>query len=222
MAPAHAAYKEATKYFSEHLTRDECKRIWLASKPTMEDAIAAVEVAKTEYENRSQKGKPREWLLAFSSRVMHYKIVMDTLSQHHPEYVSLAWGAIKFLFLKQGLLNHEELIACIAKTLSRIAIVLPRVELDLNLYGQPRILIEVSQLYAQIIKFVQSAMRWYQKGKIAHGVASILKPFQISGKEIVEEITECSKRVEQLAVSAHRAETRSMHLRVLKLEQLAM
>ena len=81
---------------------------------------------------------------------------------------------------------------------------------------------EVSQLYAHIIQFVQFAVRWYQKGKIAHGVASILKPFQISGKEIVEEITECSIRVEQLAVSAHRAETRSSHIRILKVEQLTM
>lgn len=38
----------------------------------------------------------------------------------------------------------------------------------------------------------------------------------------MDEITECSKRVEQLAVSAHRAETRGMHLRIVKMEQLAM
>ena len=111
MAPAQAAYSEATRYFSKHLTHDECKRIWLVNKPTMEDAIAAVELAKTEYEKRSRKGKPREWLLTFSSRVMHYKVVMDTLSEHHPEYVSLAWGAIKFLFVVRKHLpyGHDEL-----------------------------------------------------------------------------------------------------------------
>ena len=65
----------------------------------MEDAMTAVEAARSVYEKRSRKGKPREWLLAFSSRVMHYKGVMDTLAQHHPEYVSLAWGAMKFLFM---------------------------------------------------------------------------------------------------------------------------
>jgi hypothetical protein len=37
---------------------------------------------------------------------MYYSVIMDTLSQHHPEYVSLAWGAIKFLFIvsKENLL----------------------------------------------------------------------------------------------------------------------
>ena len=71
----------------------------------MHDTLAAVEVAKAAYEKRSRKGKPREWLLAFSSRVMHYKSVMDTLAQHHPEYVSLVWGAMKFLFVVSSSLS---------------------------------------------------------------------------------------------------------------------
>jgi hypothetical protein len=73
--------------------------MWLAEKPTMQDVVAAVESAKSEYEARSRKSKAREYLAAFSSRVMYYGSIMDTLSQHHPEYVSLAWGAMKFLFV---------------------------------------------------------------------------------------------------------------------------
>ena len=65
----------------------------------MQDVITAVQAAQTEYETRRRKGKAREYLAAFSSRVMYYGAIMDTLSQHHPEYVSLAWGAIKFLFV---------------------------------------------------------------------------------------------------------------------------
>ena len=65
----------------------------------MQDVIAAVESAKLEYEMRSRKGKIREYLVAFSSRVMYYGSIMDSLSQHHPEYVALAWGTMKFLFV---------------------------------------------------------------------------------------------------------------------------
>lgn len=39
----------------------------------------------------------RKWLNIFASRVNYYGGVLDTLAQHHPEYVALAWGAIKFL-----------------------------------------------------------------------------------------------------------------------------
>ena len=65
----------------------------------MQDVITAVQTAQTEYEARRRKGKAGEYLAAFSSRVMYYGAIMDTLSQHHPEYVSLAWGAMKFLFV---------------------------------------------------------------------------------------------------------------------------
>lgn len=65
----------------------------------MQDVIAAVESAKVEYEMKSRKGKIREHLVAFSSRVMYYGSIMDSLSQHHPEYVALAWGTMKFLFV---------------------------------------------------------------------------------------------------------------------------
>ena len=32
-------------------------------------------------------------------RVQYYGNVMDVLVQHHPEYVSLAWGTMKFFFV---------------------------------------------------------------------------------------------------------------------------
>ena len=83
-------------------------------------------------------------------------------------------------------------------------------------------LMAVSQLYAHIIKFIQYAVTWYHKGKIAHSVASILRPFQIKGKPILDDITECSRNVDQLAMSANRAETRCLHEKVKELTRLAV
>jgi hypothetical protein len=65
----------------------------------MQDVKAAADDAQKAYEARSRKSKAQQHLAAFSSRVMYYGVIMDTLSQHHPEYVSLAWGAVKFLFV---------------------------------------------------------------------------------------------------------------------------
>ena len=97
--PARTAYITAKQYFSSHLTQDESKRVWLAEKSTMQDVITAVQIARSKYEERSKKSKVRESLAAFSSRVMYYGAVMDTLSQHHPEYVALAWGSMKLSFV---------------------------------------------------------------------------------------------------------------------------
>jgi hypothetical protein len=99
LSTASLAYNSAVDFFSSELTHDECKRIWLRDKVSMHDVKAAADDAQKAYESRSRKSKAQQYLAAFSSRLMYYGVIMDTLSQHHPEYVSLAWGAVKFLFV---------------------------------------------------------------------------------------------------------------------------
>lgn len=119
-------------------------------------------------------------------------------------------------------MNYEELLTQIAKTLTRIADVLPRSDLTAILYPTERVKEAVAQLYAHIIKFIQFAVRWYKKGKIAHSIAAILQPFQISCKDIVEEIAECSRRVDSLASAASKAELRDLHITVQQLAEMVM
>lgn len=42
--------------------------------------------------------KASKWLVALSERITYYGQIFDVLVQHHPEYVSLAWGTFKFVF----------------------------------------------------------------------------------------------------------------------------
>jgi hypothetical protein len=119
-------------------------------------------------------------------------------------------------------LNYEELLAQIAKTLTRIADLLPRSDLTATVYPTERVKEAVAQLYAHIIKFILFAVRWYKKGKVAHSIASILHPFQISCKDIVEDILECSRRVDSLASAASKAELRDLHITVQHLTEMAI
>lgn len=64
----------------------------------MKDVQEAVYEVKAIYE-KSKISKARVWLDKLSSRIMLYGTVLDTLSQHHAEYVSLVWGAIKFVLV---------------------------------------------------------------------------------------------------------------------------
>jgi hypothetical protein len=86
------------KEFRKEVSEEECSK-WLNSATTICDVEEAVISAKERYEKKSGKSRARKWLANCSSRLMYYSVIMDTLSQHHPEYVSLAWGAIKFLFI---------------------------------------------------------------------------------------------------------------------------
>lgn len=103
--PAREAYNDAVKAFNEKLTKDECKRIWLSDKIDIQQVQDAVTVARKSYESKSQQSKARKWLTKFSERIMYYSKIMDMLSQHHPEYVALAWGAMKFLVIVRPSVN---------------------------------------------------------------------------------------------------------------------
>ena len=99
MDPARDAFTKAKTIFSQNLTKDEQKKSFIRQKTSIEDILKVVNQAKDQYDQKSHTAKAWRWLSAFSSRFMYYGAVLDTLSQHHPEYVSLAWGAIKFIFV---------------------------------------------------------------------------------------------------------------------------
>ncbi|KAI2619517.1 hypothetical protein GGS26DRAFT_572530 [Hypomontagnella submonticulosa] len=212
--PAEEAYREAVESVQNELTVDEA--IWLRSQNSLADVKKSVDEALKEYQTKSRGSKARKWLSNCSSRVMYYGAIFDTFSQHHPEYVSLAWGAMKFLFI--AVLNHEELLVEISKAITRIADVLPRTELHSDLYPIRRIQEAVSLVYAKIIEFFIKAIKWYKKGKLTHSITSIAKPFSISFKPIIEEVTERSKRVDELANAASKAEIRDLHVTVVQLK----
>ena len=44
----------------------------------------------------SALGKIKEWLQGFAGTVLAYAPVIDVAVQHNPEFVSLAWAAIRF------------------------------------------------------------------------------------------------------------------------------
>lgn len=94
------AFEDGVKAFQE-TTRDPHKKN-LASgilvSYTIQDVLNSVQDAKAHYQNDRDHSKTRGYLSAFSHRVMHYGNVLDVLVQHHPEYTSLAWAAMKIVF----------------------------------------------------------------------------------------------------------------------------
>ncbi|XTI82906.1 hypothetical protein V2W45_1464303 [Cenococcum geophilum] len=170
------------------------------------DAVQEViDNAKARYEE-GKRSKARKWLALLSTRVLLYGRVLDVLAQQHPEYVSLVWGAIKFFFI--GVMNHEELIKELAKALCRIADALPQAELQVFLYPTNNIRQLVVTLYTQIVKFVQRAATWYSGGKAKHFVTAFTRPYNLRFKDLVEEITETSGKIDRLALSMAMAELR--------------
>jgi hypothetical protein len=111
----------------------------------------------------------------------------------------------------QGVLNQEELINELSKALCYIADTLPHVELKAVLFPTPLMKTLVATLYAHIINFVQRAIKWYKEGKIKHAITSITRPLSLRFQDLVDEIRESSRKVDQLAASLSLAEQRRMH-----------
>ncbi|KAF6794262.1 hypothetical protein CSOJ01_13713 [Colletotrichum sojae] len=116
--PAQAAYDSAVDILRKELTADEYQDIQKIGHNSLKDVQTAVGAALEGYQKRTKGHKVRAWLASCSSRVMYYGgqhpevsvspiafrtdcgvAIFDTFAQHHPEYVSLAWGTLKFLFV---------------------------------------------------------------------------------------------------------------------------
>jgi hypothetical protein len=224
------AYENAKSIFTEELTEDENKKTFVRENSGLEDVLQTLAVAKAKYDAK-QTSKARKWLGIFSSKVMFYASVLDVLVQHHPEYVSLVWGAMRLLFAVcrpflvqvmeptsliylQGVINQEETMRELSKSFSQIADILPRTDLSLVLYPTDLMKETIAKLYAYIIKFVIHAVRWYKQGKLAHAWAAVAKPWALCFKTHFEDIAEQAQQIEALARSASRAELRDTHLEI--------
>ena len=96
---AHEAYLGAIRYLKDELRGNEKLPEILSSHTKIEDINDSVNKAKEKYERLSKEKNVQRWLRAFSARIMYYGQVLDVLSQHHPEYVALAWGTVKFVLM---------------------------------------------------------------------------------------------------------------------------
>lgn len=96
---AQAAYDEALRNFEQELGNKE-DIAWLNGQTTMTGVLSAVRQARSRACPADSKWtKISARLDEISSRIIFYGGVLDALSQHHPEYVGLAWGAIKFVLM---------------------------------------------------------------------------------------------------------------------------
>ncbi len=74
------------------------KLTWVRDKACMTDITALLADLQQKDDNKPES-KARKWLAVFSRKIIYYGTVLDVLVQQYPEYVSLAWGTMKFLFI---------------------------------------------------------------------------------------------------------------------------
>jgi hypothetical protein len=73
---------------------------WAKNHTTIDEIWVIVQQVKEKYDNKCEEHTgARASMERLSCRVMYYGKVFDSLAQHHPEYVGLAWGAVKLVLM---------------------------------------------------------------------------------------------------------------------------
>lgn len=113
---------------------------------------------------------------------------------------------------------HQELSSKIAEAFATIASVLPEMDfISRQLYPVPRIQHTLATLYAHVIDFCITAVKWYQKatkGFLRKAFAAIKTPWPLEFEHIVRQIKETTTRLREQAAVAHQAETRHLALAI--------
>ncbi|CAN9304554.1 unnamed protein product [Alternaria sp. RS040] len=207
------AYQTAIEHLKNELDISLNAPVPSKFNASVKDVFTVVETAKKEYEDRSGEHKHtgmRQSLERLSSRIMYYGKVMDTLAQHHPEYVALAWGAMKLVLT--GVINRATLFERLSQALIDIANVLPRMHLSAELYPTKNMEAALSRLFKYIILFLRLCVRWYKKSSLGRVCSAIKTPFELDYQDSMEHIQECSKAVDDLANAGARVEVRDVHI----------
>ncbi|KAI4188537.1 MAG: hypothetical protein LQ348_003912 [Seirophora lacunosa] len=158
--------------------------------------------------------KTRLWLTGLSEKLLYYSNIFDVLAQHHPEYVALAWGTLKFLFI--AVINHATTVSKLGTSISQIADLLPQHSLHVILYPTSEMQNAVARLYACILRFFLSALQWYNDSRAAHALKSIFQPWDIRFRSEHEAVAAAAQQVERLANAALKAEVRVTRLEVVR------
>lgn len=141
-----------------------------------------------------------------SQSIMHYGNVLDTLSNHHPEYVSLVWRLIKFVLM--GVLTHEKLVHQFSEQLAHIADALPLAKIDVELYQTDGMRRELAGLYRHILLFLRQATKWYGGSSAQRAIPALRVNCEKSFQETLENIKTCATKIDKMAAVGNRVDVR--------------
>jgi hypothetical protein len=69
---------------------------WMSTKLDIHGVSEAIHHAQQQYGSK-RRCKAAKWLTRLSARISLYGSALDMLAQHHPEYLALVWGSLKFV-----------------------------------------------------------------------------------------------------------------------------
>lgn len=104
------------------------------------------------------RSRIKDGMQQFCKSTLHYAEVMDVLVEHHPEWVSLAWGTIK-LFLMIPI-EYQKIQESVTTSLARIGDKLQLLGLLLRFFPSEKMVDASSTIYGSIAEFLEISLGW--------------------------------------------------------------
>lgn len=98
---ADEAFKAARKHLetAAQTNKDIAKLDLVNGTKSLKDLQDIVTQLSSEYEEKRKSRYFRNYMVAFSRKVLNYKDVVDVFVSTHPEYAALVWGTMKLFFM---------------------------------------------------------------------------------------------------------------------------
>ena len=105
------------------------------------------------------QAKIRAGYKTFSEATYEYSKIMDMLVSQAPEYVALAWGAIKIVLVIQ--INHEELKQKVKDYMEQIKLKFEMIDHLTDFIPRENLVAAVAKVYELFSRFLAKAVKYY-------------------------------------------------------------
>ncbi|KAI1459642.1 hypothetical protein F4805DRAFT_48806 [Annulohypoxylon moriforme] len=144
--------------------------------------------SNSEQENSGKKIRPmmKNGLRKFCETSLYYSSIMDVLIQQNPEWVSLAWGAVKFLLMVP--VEYQRVKENIAANLGSLGDKFAVIHIFTQFFPSANIINAAAAMYASFAEFLEVSVRWLKANVLKRIVKSTFRPFDTSLKPILDNI----------------------------------
>ncbi|OTA83143.1 hypothetical protein M434DRAFT_183714 [Hypoxylon sp. CO27-5] len=132
------------------------------------------------------RSKVNDGLRKFCETSLYYSSIMDTLIQHNPEWISLAWGAVKFMLMIP--IEYQRIKENIAMHLGILGEQFAVVHIFTQFFPIANIVDAATTMYASFAEFLEVSVRWLSDNLFKRIIKSTFRPFDTSLKPILEKI----------------------------------
>ncbi|KAI1412093.1 hypothetical protein F5Y13DRAFT_51033 [Hypoxylon sp. FL1857] len=125
-------------------------------------------------------------LRKFCETSLYYSSIMDILIQQNPEWLSLAWGAVKFMLMIP--IEYQRVKENIAVHLGSLGEKFAVVHIFTQFFPSVNIINAAAAMYTSFAEFLETSVRWLSDNQFKRIIKSTFRPFDTSLKPILDKI----------------------------------